>query len=208
MTTSFRAPGRVNLIGDHTDYNAGYALPVAIDLDCVVTATARDDAELHVRWLDGEHHSDRYVTAVERALSARGRPPVGIDAEVTSRIPIGSGLSSSAALEVALALALLDAGRLVLPRTEIALACRDAELTATGVPCGVMDQMASLEGRAGCALLLDCRSLEVTRVRLPPELGLIVVHSGLPRALASTAYAERRAEIGRASCRERVCSVV
>jgi galactokinase len=185
----FRAPGRVNLIGDHTDYNGGFALPIAIDLECVVTSTPRDDGELHV---EGD---DRYAPAVASALGV----DVGIDATIASTIPIGSGLSSSAALEVALALALLDAAGVARSREEIARACRDAEYAATGVPCGVMDQLASLGGRAGCALLMDCRSLEVTPIELREELALIVVHSGLPRTLAGSAYAERRAACERAA---------
>ena len=166
---SFRAPGRVNLIGDHTDYNDGLVLPVAIDLECVVHATPRADDVVEVDWLDGDAGSDRYVDALRAVLGEQGRADVGMDARVSSTIPVGSGLSSSAALEVALALALCDVAGLELSPTELALACRRAEQLATGVPCGIMDQLTSVAGRAGCALLIDCRSLEVEPIKLPDE---------------------------------------
>src|SRR4051812_43434506 len=189
---SFRAPGRVNLIGDHTDYNNGFVLPAAIDLECVVRATAREDEKLVVRWLDGDD-GGRYADAVRTELAELGRADVGIDVEVTSTVPIGSGLSSSAALEVALAVALCDAASFELSPTELALACQRAEQLAAGVPCGIMDQLSSVAGRDGCALLIDCRSLEIEPIRLPEGLAIVVVHSGLPRALEHSAYAERRA---------------
>jgi galactokinase len=189
---SHRAPGRVNLIGDHTDYNDGFVLPAAIDLECVVRASPREDGELVVRWLDGDS-GDPYAAAVRTELAALGRPDVGVDAEVTSTVPIGSGLSSSAALEVALAVALCDAARFELSPTELALACQRAEQRATGVPCGIMDQLSSVAGRAGHALLIDCRSLEIEPIPIPADLAIVVIHSGLPRALADSAYAERRA---------------
>jgi len=195
----FRAPGRVNLIGDHTDYNEGFVLPVAIDLECVVRAKRRNDATVNVRWHEADDRSASYVDGVVLALDRRGRPAIGIDAEVASTVPVGSGLSSSAALEVALALALCDATGFELPQAELALACQEAEQLATGVPCGVMDQLASLAGRAGCALLIDCRSLEVEPIPIPASLELVVVHSGLPRTLAGSAYAERRASCERAA---------
>jgi galactokinase len=118
-----------------------------------------------------------------------------MDAGVSSTIPPGSGLSSSAALEVGLALALFDVSRIEVPAVDLALACQRAEHIATGVPCGVMDQLASLGGRSGHALLLDCRSLTYELVRLPDELGLIVIHSRLARTLSATAYADRRAKL-------------
>ena len=205
---SFRAPGRVNLIGDHTDYNEGLVLPMAIDLECVVRAHRRRDGMVRVRSLDVEGGGDlaadgsldpdsaagwvRYAAGVVRALAERGRPPVGIDAVVSSTVPVGSGLSSSAALEVSLALALCDAADFVLSPLDLALACQQAEREATGVPCGLMDQLSSIYGREGSALLIDCRTNVVEPVALPADLAVLVVHSGLPRALADSAYAERR----------------
>ena len=189
---SFRAPGRVNLIGDHTDYNDGFVLPAAIDLECVVRARARTDELVEVAWLDGDTGSNRYADAVRAVLSEHGRDPVGMDAEVSSSIPAGSGLSSSAALEVSLALALCDVAGFELAPAALALACQRAEWLATGVPCGIMDQLSSIAGRAGCALLIDCRSLEVEPIALPDGLAIVAVHSGMPRALEHSAYAERR----------------
>src|SRR4029450_6010628 len=101
-----------------------------------------------------------------RALAERARPPGGIEATISSSVPVGAGLSSSAALEVALALALCDAAGFALPPLELALACQEAEQVATGVPCGIMDQLTSLAGREDCALLIDCRSLEFEPVPL------------------------------------------
>jgi galactokinase len=111
---------------------------------------------------------------------------------VASNVPIGSGLSSSAALEVACAVALADAAGWSVEPLELAQACRAAEEAAVGVPCGIMDQLASIGGRAGSALLIDCRSLELTPVSLPERLGLLVVDSGIARSLDESAYAERR----------------
>ena len=194
---SCRAPGRVNLIGDHTDYNEGFALPIAIDLECVVRFTPRTDDMIRVHWQSPDGNSDRYARGVRQALLERDLPLVGIDAVVSSTIPIGAGLSSSAALEVAIALALCDASGVELSTVDLALSCQRAEHIATGVPCGVMDQLASLAGRSRHALLLDCRSLTYKYVRLPDELSVIVIHSGIARTLSTSAYAERRASCER-----------
>jgi galactokinase len=209
LVKSFRAPGRVNLIGDHTDYNEGFVLPLAIGLDCLVRATPRSDGLVHVTSLDlgedvhvaADGSSEpaevepawgRHAAGVVRSLAERGREPAGIDAVVSSTVPIGAGLSSSAAFEVALALALCDAGGLRLEPVELARACQEAERIATGVPVGIMDQLASLTGRRGHALLIDCRSLDVEPIPLPPRLTVVIVHSGVSRTLAGSAYAERR----------------
>ena len=138
---------------------------------------------------------------VARVLDGLGRPPTGIDAVVASTVPPGAGLSSSAALEVMIALALCDAAAFELPATELALACSRAERSATGVPTGIMDQLASLAGRAGHALLIDCRKLEVEPVALPEDLAVGVVHSGVSRELAASAYADRRAACEAAAAR-------
>jgi galactokinase len=209
---AFRAPGRVNLIGDHTDYNEGFVLPLAIDRECVVRGTPTADGVVRLRSLDVDPQeadvvtaadgSDepsgvapawgRYAAGVVRVLAERGRPAVGIDATVSSTIPLGSGLSSSAGLEVAVALALCDAAGFALPAVELAQACQRAEEIATGVPCGIMDQLTSLAGRSSGALLIDCRSLEIEPVALPSDIAVLIVHSGVSRALADGAYAERR----------------
>ncbi len=213
-----RAPGRVNLIGDHTDYQEGLCLPIAIDRDVLVAYRIRDDARVRVRSLDLAGEVDvaadgavpvagleppwgRVVAAVLATLDACGRAPVGFDAAIASTVPIGSGLSSSAALEVALALAAADAGNLALGPLDLALAAQAAELLASGVPCGLMDQLASIGGRAGHALLLDCRTNHMTPVLLPEALEVLVVHSGVARQLETSAYARRRAACEAAAAR-------
>jgi galactokinase len=205
-----RAPGRVNLIGDHTDYQDGYCLPMAIDREVRVTFEPRDDGRVTVRSADFEGSVElpaaasarvhevtpawgRTVAATIAVLARAGRRAVGLDATVASTVPVGSGLSSSAAFEVALALAAASVAAMPLAGRDLALAARDAEHLASGVPCGVMDQMASVFGRAGHALLLDCRTLVITPVRLPSDVTVVVAHSGVPRRLADSAYAERRA---------------
>jgi len=188
----FRAPGRVNLMGDHTDYNDGLVLPMAIQLETV--AAVRPSARAALETADDVDAGwERYAHAVEAALGTRGAAPVIVEGAVASSVPPGSGLSSSAALEVALALALADAAGFSLPPVELALACQEAEQRATGVPSGIMDQLASVCGRAGHALLIDCRSLEVTAAPIAHELGVLVIHSGLPRTLEGSEYADRRA---------------
>jgi galactokinase len=207
---AFRAPGRVNLIGDHTDYNDGFVLPLAIDRECVVRANPTTGANVVVRseqlpgevWVPADGSLDpasltgwgRYVAGVVRALAQRRRPPVGVDATVSSTVPVGAGLSSSASLEVALALALCDAASFSLSGVELARACQEAEHVATGVPCGIMDQLTAVAGRTDAALLIDCRSLDVEPVPLADDLAVLVVHSGISRSLDQTHYAVRRAE--------------
>jgi len=214
----FRAPGRVNLIGDHTDYHDGFVLPMAVDRDCVVAARARGDRRVTVRSVELADEVDvaadgadepaevepawgRYVAGVVRALAGAGRAPVGLDAALSSTVPVGSGLSSSAAVEVAIALALTDAAGFVLPAPDLARVCQRGEHLATGVPSGVMDQLVALLGRGGHALLIDCRTLGAEPIALPDALAVLVVHSGLPRTLAGSAYAERRADGERVAAR-------
>lgn len=195
------APGRVNLIGDHTDYTGGWALPLAVEwgttveverVGAVVRLESSEEPEPAVVDLDVvdpravEPAWARYVAGVVAVL----RPSVGAVGRVRTTLPIGAGLSSSAALEVAVALALGFQG----PPLELALACQRAEHVASGVPSGVMDQLASASGLAGHALLMDFSSLEVTPVPLPAGVDVVVVHSGQARALAGSAYAERRAQ--------------
>jgi galactokinase len=194
------APGRVNLIGEHTDYTGGLALPMAIDLGTTVTGRRGGDrvrlrsadepepAEVVLRGDDPatvEPAWGRYVAGVVHEL----RPGVGFTGDVTTTIPIGSGLSSSAALELAIALALGFAG----PATALAELGQRAEQLASGVPCGLMDQLASASGQDGHALLMDFATGTVTPVPLPDHLAVVVVHSGQHRTLVGSAYAERRA---------------
>ena len=212
------APGRVNLIGDHTDYQGGLCLPIAIDREVRVEFEPRSDGQVVVTSDRAEGVVDvpadgtaepsgveppwgRTVAAILRVLARLGRTPVGLDARVTSTVPLGSGLSSSAAFEVAFALACNTVAGFDLAGRDLALAAQAAEQLASGVPCGVMDQMASVFGRAGHALLLDCRSLDIEPVPIPDEAVITVVHSGLPRRLVDSAYAQRRAACEAAAAR-------
>ena len=195
------APGRVNLIGEHTDYTGGLAVPMAIHLgttvrgrpsaDPVVVLRSDDRPDIARVPVDVDDPAAavpewaRYVAGVVHEL----RPTLGFVGTVTTTIPIGSGLSSSAALELAVALALGHDGA---PH-ELAELGQRAEQLASGVPCGLMDQLASAEGRDGHALLMDFTAGTVEPVPVPDELAVVVVHSGQHRSLAGSAYAERRA---------------
>ena len=194
------APGRVNLIGDHTDHTGGLVLPMAIDLATtvsghrgkeVVTLRSPAEPEPAVVPIDVSDPAAvtpgwaRYVAGVVAEL----RPEAGFSGEVSSSLPIGAGLSSSAALEVAVALALGFEG----PPLALAQLAQRAEQRASGVPCGIMDQLASAAGVEGHALRIDCSSLEVSPVVLPGDVEVVVVDSGQRRELATSAYAERAA---------------
>lgn len=206
-----RAPGRVNLIGDHTDYNDGLVLPMAIDRDCLVAVRSRADNRVVARSreqeglvelsLDGPIESGtiepswgRFVAGVIGALLDRGAAPRGLDVAVSSTVPLGSGLSSSSALSVALTMAIAETWGVRFDRRDLARAALDAEVRATGVPGGLMDQLASIFGEPGHALLIDCRTLSIEPVPIPDTIGVLVVHSGMSRTLAGSAYAQRRAE--------------
>lgn len=200
-----RAPGRVNLIGEHVDYNDGIVLPMAIDRDTLVAWRPRTDGRTTARSLelpglvecahDGVATGPAwgaFVPAAARAARDLGAAPVALDLAITSTVPAGGGLSSSAALGVALVLAHCIAGGIDPDRRALALAAREVEVEATGVPCGTMDQLASALGVAGHALRIDCRDLSATPVPMPADLAVLVVHSGVERTLAGSEYAERR----------------
>jgi len=202
------APGRVNLIGEHTDYSGGLVLPVAIQYG--ITLEVLSDAEAITLTSSGYGRAEtfaadgsgptapgwaRYAQAVAVELALAGRPPVGLTGSLASDLPAGSGLSSSAALEVAVALALCAVADFELEPLELALACQRAELRAVGVPCGILDQAACVLGRAGAAILLDCATLEHRLITVPPGAGLLIVDSGVERSLENTAYGERRAQL-------------
>jgi galactokinase len=208
------APGRVNLIGGHSDYTGGLVLPMAIDLATTIegdrvgdrielrSAQEEQQAVVALGRLDEPHPVDgieprwaRYVAAVAAATGLR----TGFSGTVTTTIPVGTGLSSSAALEVAVALALGADDDGSANRPALAEVLRGAELVASGVPCGVMDQLASLCGVDGHAILLDCTTLEVTPVPLPAGVDVVAVASGETRSLAGVPYAERRDETVRAA---------
>ena len=206
------APGRVNLIGEHTDYSGGLVLPVAIDLGTTVSGSP-DPARIRLRSAADRDVVDvaadgagdiavrgwgRYVAAVARLLTERGRPPVGLMGEVESTLPIGAGLSSSAALLLAVASALCDVAGFDVEPVELAHLVREAERLAVGVPCGLMDPAVILLGRRGCALFLDCATEEHRSVPLPSGLAIVVLDSGARHTLADSGYADRRAELERA----------
>ena len=204
----FWAPGRVNLIGEHTDTTDGLVLPAAIDRGVTLEVVLGGDTiELESEGAtepvrlpaDGSEPPTtgwgRYVAAVAHELAAAGRPPVGLRGRVRADLPQGAGLSSSAALEVAVALALSAAGDLRLEPMELAALCRRAEHRAVGVPSGLMDQAASLLGRRGHAVLLDCGTLDHRAVPIPEDIHLLVVDSGVRRELAASGYRRRVDEL-------------
>ncbi len=204
-----RAPGRVNLIGEHTDYNDGYVLPIAIELETVAAYAPRDDktvcvASLQQEGLDaslaldeaiepGEPKWANYPKGVAAGLVARGEALVGCDILFNSTVPIGGGLSSSASLEVATALALLTAAGASVEPYELALICQKAEHDYAGTPCGIMDQAISVMGQAGRALLLDCRDGAVRQVRFDdPGVEILVADTQVKHDLTDGGYAARR----------------
>jgi galactokinase len=195
MTATVTAPGRVNLIGEHTDYNDGFVLPAAIDRFTTVEVEPRADRTMHVESL-GET-DDFSLDAIERTKTWRDyvRGVVrllelerGAALRIESTVPRGAGLSSSAALEVAVARA-LDAA---MPGEELAQLCRRAENEFVGVPTGIMDQFTSALARAGHAFLLDCRDLTYRHIPIPGGLEIVVCDSRLERRLAGSGYADRR----------------
>jgi galactokinase len=209
---TFWAPGRVNLIGEFTDLVGGPVLPAALDLGVRIEAEAAETIDLCSRELggraqlaaDGSPLKDesegwaRYVAAVAAELALLERPAVGLEGEISSTLPIGAGLSSSAALEVAAGLALCAVADFPLQPLELAQAARRAEHRAVGVPCGILDQAASLLGRAENAVLLDTGSLAYEYVPLPEGIALVIIDSGVSRRLESSGYSTRQEEVGRA----------
>jgi galactokinase len=202
----FRAPGRVNLIGEHTDYNLGFVLPVALQLATEIATAPAVDGKLRIY---SEHRREMHEwDAAEIARAGRRAGdwtdyPIGVAQQLTqagyaiapanllirSSVPEGSGLSSSAALEVSSALAFLF-GRTI-DRLELARLCQRAEVIFVGMPCGIMDQYVSVFGRANSAVAIDCRSLEHRYVDLPPGISFVAVNSMVKHALASSAYSQR-----------------
>jgi galactokinase len=181
------APGRVNLIGEHTDYSGGRVLPVAIQLGVTV--------EVHEIAPALNIGETRYAAAVAEELRLLGRPDVWFTGTISSDLPMGAGLSSSAALEVAIANALCAVAGFELEPFALAEACQRAELRAVGVPCGILDQAASVLGREDEALLLDCGTLEYRYVHVPANAALVIVDSGISHSHESSGYADRRREL-------------
>jgi len=204
-----RAPGRVNLIGEHTDYNDGFVMPFATNLATYVACARRPDGivRVHSEAYDETFQFDLanigsasgnwadYVRGVAWSLQARGVRLRGVDLAIVSDVPVGGGVSSSAALEVAAAMALLWAAGALgqLSERDIALLCQRAENEFVGMQCGVMDQLAAVWGKRDAALLIDCWTLEHEQVPLPSEqVAVVVMDTGKPRELVDSEYNLRR----------------
>ena len=208
----YRAPGRVNLIGEHTDYNLGFVLPVALDLATYVAAAPAADGKLRLHSVERQethefdvaklaglapaHHWTDYPIGVAREVARLGFAVQPANILIRSTVPEGSGLSSSAALEVSSALAFL-AGRTVAP-LELARLCQRAEREFVGMPCGIMDQYISVFGREHSAVKIDCRSLDHQLVKLPKGAAFVAVNTMVKHALAGSAYKDRVAECAEA----------
>jgi len=211
------APGRVNLIGEHTDYNDGFVLPMAIEREVTIRvrpgrdriallSTDREPAPFALDLTQpisplscGPGTWSAYPAGVLAGFQQLGWEIPGFEADVSATLPAGGGLSSSAALEVATATLIETLCGRSLEPLEKALLCQTAEHAFPGVPCGIMDQTAVCCARAGHALLIDCRSLERRHVLLPAELSVLVINSGVKHSLADGAYARRRAQCAAAA---------
>ncbi len=205
----YRAPGRVNLIGEHTDYNGGFVLPAAVGLSCWAAASRRDDQRLIVysenlgqsvdsdlgggelrpsgEWQD-------YPLGVAWALLKSGHRLRGANLYVRGDVPLGAGLSSSAAIEVCIGYALLELAGYEIDRTRLALLCQTAENEFVGARCGIMDQFIACHGQRGHAVLLDCRSLDHELVPLPRRMQLVICNTMVKHKLGASEYNTRRAE--------------
>lgn len=208
----YRAPGRVNLIGEHTDYNLGFVMPIALDLACYVAVAPRSDGMLRIYSsnmketrelpvagipsLEPSQQWSDYVLGAAKEVHALGHEIHASDVVIESSVPVGAGLSSSAAIEVSSALAFLY-GREI-EKMELVKLARRAENHFVGMPCGIMDQFISVHGEENRAVRLDCRSLEYETVPLPFDVSVIAVNSMVKHELGSSAYAVRVRECGEA----------
>ena len=205
----YQAPGRVNLIGEHTDYNDGFVLPCAIDYQAMIAATPRDDQKIVItaHAFDGqvsefeltlpvqpgnEASWSNYVRGVATALLERGLPLRGANMAVIGNVPQGAGLSSSACLEVCTGLAMTHMAGLDVSLKDLALIGQEAENKYVGVNCGIMDQMVSARGEEGHAMLLDCRSLDTRSVAVPEGAAVVIINSNKKRGLVDSEYNTRR----------------
>lgn len=210
-THLIQAPGRVNLIGEHTDYNDGFVLPCAINYQTVVAAAKRDDNVVRVVSVDYGNAVDEfditeditfqqdkmwanYIRGVVKCLLGRGYSLGGLDIAVSGDVPQGAGLSSSAALEVVIGQTYKVLYNLEISQAEIALNGQQAENEFVGCNCGIMDQLISAEGQENHALLIDCRSLETQSVSMPEEMAVVIINSNKKRGLVDSEYNTRRAQ--------------
>lgn len=208
---AYFAPGRVNLIGEHTDYNEGFVLPCAIQFGTHIAARVRPDQQVRVASTSYETRAVQfeltpsiprseeapwsdYVRAVFDVLLRRGHRLKGLDLLLMGDVPQGAGLSSSASLQVAVALCLSELNGLALSPTALALLAQEAENDYVGCRCGVMDQLASSASEHGHATLIDCRDLSLRAVSIPKGAALLIVNSNVKRGLVESAYNERRAQ--------------
>jgi galactokinase len=202
-------PGRVNLIGEHTDYNDGFVFPAAIDRGVYLAIAPRGDRQVHVHALNFDAQKifsldaitrddadlwSNYLQGVAVMLQERGYALRGMDAVLWGNLPVGASLSSSAAVEVAMAFAFKTLSELDLPLEQIPALCQRAENVFVGVNCGIMDQFAVTLGKRDHALFLDCRSLDYQLAPLPENIRIVVCDTRKPRTLAASAYNQRRAE--------------
>jgi galactokinase len=206
----FRAPGRVNLIGEHTDYNEGFVLPAAIDRETVVAIGAAPGSVITAVAADFGEDRDQfslsdpitpvkadwanYVRGIVQLMLADGITLTGARMAIAGDVPLGSGLSSSAALEVAVGNALAGIAGQTIEPTRLAKIAQRAENEFVGCACGIMDQLISTRGQSGHALLIDCRSLACTPVSIPEGVSIIIAHSGVRHAHAGGEYNDRRAQ--------------
>ena len=205
----FQAPGRVNLIGEHTDYNDGFVLPCAIDYQTLVAVTPRDDMTVSVVAVDYSNEQDEfsldcdievhstqmwcnYVRGVIKHLQRRGHIFKGANLAITGNVPQGAGLSSSASLEVVIGETFRGLYNLLLTKAEVALNGQEAENQFVGCQCGIMDQMVSACGSKFNALLLDCRSLQTELISMPENLAVMIINSNVKRGLVDSEYNTRR----------------
>ncbi|MGJ8679033.1 galactokinase [Paraglaciecola sp.] len=205
----FQAPGRVNLIGEHTDYNDGFVLPCAIDYQTLVAVTPRNDSTVRVVAADYGNEQDEfdldtdiqshpsqlwsnYVRGVVKHLQIRGHKLKGADIAITGNVPQGAGLSSSASLEVAIGETFRQLYNLSLSKADVAVNGQEAENQFVGCNCGIMDQMVSSCGSELNALLLDCRSLETQLISMPKDLSVMIINSNVKRGLVDSEYNTRR----------------
>ena len=212
---SFHASGRVNLIGEHTDYNDGFVLPAAINFHTVVAAAPRTDSTIEVYAVDmadsdtfdltqpitpsSGHPWANYVRGMAKVLLEEGQTLRGLSLAIAGDVPTGAGLSSSASLEMALGHAFLQSNNQPIDPVSLALAGQNAENNFVGVQCGIMDQLISALGEKDHALLIDCRSLEHTAVPIPADTAIVIVDSGVRRGLVDSEYNARRRQCAAAA---------
>jgi galactokinase len=207
-TTWVRAPGRVDLMGSHTDYNEGRVLTLAVDRDTWVAGSPRADGRVRVFSLNlnAAHEFDvaracdvrggwaAYVAGVVNALVGYGAPSSGFDAVIHGTVPLASGLSSSASLTVVIGRLLARLGGLVIEPVQLARLCQQAEHEAVGVPCGLLDPCSAILGRAGHSILLDCARVQWSHTSIDEGLSIVVADTRVPRSLATSGYGQRREE--------------